>query len=83
MPTATQLVKFAVMGGRIVGVGNGDPSCHKSDRGGDRSLFNGYAQVLVQASREQGEIQITAQADGMASAKLTVMAACEQAILKK
>ena len=66
------LVKFAVTGGRIIGVGNGDPSCHESDKGSERSLFNGYAQVIVQATHEAGEIRLTAQADGLAPAEVTV-----------
>ncbi len=32
VPTAANLVNFEVTGGRIIGVGNGDPSCHEPDR---------------------------------------------------
>jgi beta-galactosidase len=39
-----------------------------------RSLFNGLAQVLVQASRQPGEIRLTAQAEGLAPAEGTVTA---------
>ncbi|HEY8995398.1 MAG TPA: beta-galactosidase GalA, partial [Lacunisphaera sp.] len=31
VPTAGNLVNFTVTGGRIIGVGNGDPSCHEAD----------------------------------------------------
>jgi len=31
VPTAGNLVNFTVTGGRIIGVGNGDPSCHEPD----------------------------------------------------
>ena len=72
VPTANMLVKFAVAGGRIIGVGNGDPSCHEPDKGSERSLFNGYAQVIVQATHEAGEIRLTAQADGLAPAEIVV-----------
>ncbi len=75
VPTANQLVNFTVTGGRIIGVGNGDPSCHEADQGSERSLFNGYAQVIVQATREPGEIRLIAQADGLTAAKAVV--ACE------
>jgi len=37
-----------------------------------RSLFNGLAQVMVQASRDAGEIKLTASADGLSSASATV-----------
>ena len=32
VPTAENLVNFEVTGGRIIGVGNGDPGCHEPDR---------------------------------------------------
>jgi beta-galactosidase len=32
VPTASNLVNFTVSGGRVLGVGNGDPSCHEADR---------------------------------------------------
>jgi beta-galactosidase len=72
VPTAGQLVKFEVSGGRIIGVGNGDPSCHEPDKGSERSLFNGYAQVIVQAGRTPGELRINAHADGLPTAAATV-----------
>ncbi len=69
--------------GKIIGVGNGDPNCHEPDtcvpdatldlRGSptrvrwSRSLFNGLAQILVQSTREPGEIKLTASADGLTS----------------
>jgi beta-galactosidase len=72
VPTANQLVKFEAVGGRIIGVGNGDPSCLESDKGSERSLFNGCAQVLVQAGRVPGEIRLSAHADGLATAEAVI-----------
>jgi hypothetical protein len=44
----------------IIGVGNGDPSSHEADKGEDsvaeRHLFNGHAQVIVQAGGEAGDV---------------------------
>jgi beta-galactosidase len=37
-----------------------------------RSLFNGLAQVIVQSSKDAGEIKLTASADGLQSASATV-----------
>ncbi len=71
VPTATNLVHFAIQGpGKIIGVGNGDPSCHEPDKylppsDWQRSAFNGYAQVLVQSTKIPGEIVLTASADGL------------------
>ena len=45
-------------------MGNGDPNCQESDKEPKRSLFNGLAQVIVQATKEPGEIQIEAHKDG-------------------
>ncbi len=61
VPTANQLVGFQVTGaGALIGVGNGDPNCQESDKGSKRSLFNGLAQIIVQAAKQPGEIQVTA-----------------------
>ncbi len=47
VPTAGNEVTFAVSGnGRLIGVGNGDPSCHEPDHGSRRSAFNGFAWPL-------------------------------------
>jgi beta-galactosidase len=72
VPTANQLVKFTVTGGRIIGVGNGDPSCHEPDKGSERSLFNGYAQVIVQATPRASEIRVTAKSEDLASAEVVI-----------
>ena len=37
-----------------------------------RSLFNGLAQIIVQSTRDAGEIKLTATADGLALATATV-----------
>jgi beta-galactosidase len=44
------------------------------DSAWSRSLFNGLAQVIVQASREAGDFKLTATADGLQSASVTVAA---------
>lgn len=70
-PTADNLVYLEVAGaGRLVGVGNGDPSSHESDKAPLRRLFNGLAMVLVQAGGAPGEMAIDARADGLAPARL-------------
>jgi beta-galactosidase len=61
MPTADSLIEFRVTGpGAIIGVGNGDPNCQESDKAPERSLFNGLAQVIVQAGKTPGSIAIEA-----------------------
>lgn len=70
VPDADNLIRFKVEGdAKIIGVGNGDPSCHEPDKCADglwqRSLFNGHAQVLVQAGSTPGMIKFEATAKGL------------------
>jgi beta-galactosidase len=61
LPTAGNMISFKITGeGALLGVGNGDPNCQESDKDPKRSLFNGLAQVIVQASRTPGTITIEA-----------------------
>jgi beta-galactosidase len=72
VPTANNRIGFKISGdGALIGVGNGDPNCQESDKQPSRSLFNGLAQVIVQASRRAGEIHIEAVKDGWDGPELT------------
>jgi beta-galactosidase len=72
VPTANNAIAFNVSGeGKLIGVGNGDPNCQESDKEPKRSLFNGLAQVIVQATRRPGEIHIEAVKDGWDGPELT------------
>jgi beta-galactosidase len=72
VPTADNLIGFNVAGaGKLIGVGNGDPNCQESDKEPKRSLFNGLAQVIVQASKQPGEILIEAVKEGRDGPALT------------
>jgi beta-galactosidase len=76
VPIATNLVNFTITGGAIIGVGNGDPSCHEADKGSSqRSVFNGYAQVIVQSTNQIGSIVLGATATGLTSTNVTIAAA--------
>src|SRR5579859_3969036 len=71
VPTAGNQIDFKVTGnGSLIGVGNGDPNCQESDKEPKRSLFNGLAQVIVQSTKDAGEIQIEAHKDGRGRADL-------------
>jgi beta-galactosidase len=80
VPTAGNLIGFKITGaGTLIGVGNGDPNCQQSDKEPKRSLFNGLAQVIVQAGKWPGEIHIEAAKEGwegpeLTGAKLTIKA---------
>ncbi|MEA1082782.1 beta-galactosidase GalA [Sphingomonas sp. CD22] len=78
VPTADLSTAFTVAGATIIGVGNGDPNSHESEKGdsptsGARSLFNGLAQVLVRAdAAARGKIVLRATAPGLKPARLTI-----------
>ena len=80
VPTANHKLRFKVSGaGTLIGVGNGDPNCLEGDKGPQRSLFNGLAQLIVQADKRGGPIVIEAVEDApfgvpLAPAKLLVRA---------
>lgn len=66
-------IRFSVTGpARILGVGNGDPNSHEPDKADRRRLYQGLAQVLVQSTREAGEITLLAESDGLVSARLVL-----------
>jgi beta-galactosidase len=68
-PLADDEVSFSVTGpGKILGVGNGDPSSHESDKVPHRKAFNGLCMVLVQTSGWSGVITLKAEARGLKSA---------------
>ncbi len=73
VPTAGDAVTFRVTGAaRLIGVGNGDPSCHESDKGETRSAFGGSCCAILQAGREAGEARVEASAPGLQGATLVL-----------
>ena len=73
VPTANLMARFTVAGATIIGVGNGDPTSHEPEKGNARSLFNGLAQVIIQADAGgRGKVTVRATADGLRPATLTI-----------
>ena len=71
VPTADTMISFKVSGeGSLIGLGNGDPNCQESDKAPKRSLFNGLAQVIVQASKTPGTITVEAYTENWPPPKL-------------
>jgi beta-galactosidase len=77
VPTADNKVGFAVSGpATVIGVGNGDPSCHEPDHATDRSAFNGLCMAIVQTRRgEAGAVSINVSSPGLQSATVAIDAA--------
>jgi beta-galactosidase len=80
VPDADQQIDFTLDGpGRIIGVGNGDPSSHEADArpdssGWGRRLFNGKCQVIVQSKGGAGKIVLRASSPGLARAEIRITA---------
>jgi beta-galactosidase len=72
IPTANNQVVFEISNNaKIIGVGNGDPNSHEAEKGNQRSIFNGLAQVIIQSNTDtEGEITLTASVEGMQSATI-------------
>ena len=69
VPDADNMIQFKIEGdGKIIGVGNGDPSSHEPDKCADgawqRSLFNGKCQVIIQSGTKPNMIKFEAKATG-------------------
>lgn len=85
VPTAANEITFTLNGpGKIIGVGNGDPSSHEPDqfleKDGSpapiwrRRLFNGLAQVILHSTGQPGEITLNAKAFGLTEAGVSITA---------
>lgn len=69
VPYADSHVDFYVEGsGALIGVGNGNPSSHESDKASSRRAFNGLALALLQAGADAGSITLKAISAGLQSA---------------
>ncbi|HBF34822.1 TPA: hypothetical protein DDW35_09700 [Candidatus Sumerlaeota bacterium] len=73
VPIADNKVTFTITGpGKLIGVGNGDPSCHEPDKGSSRPAFNGLAQAIVQTTAKSGKIEFKTEAPGLKAASVTL-----------
>jgi beta-galactosidase len=73
VPVADDEVTFEVSGaGRLIGVGNGDPSDHAPDKGMVRRAFNGLCVAIVQAGKTAGELRVEAGSPGLGSTSAVV-----------
>lgn len=73
VPTADPQITFRVEGnGGFLGTGNGNPGSHESDKLPVRRAFHGLCQVLVKAGMEEGEIKVTAAAEGIGTSICTI-----------
>jgi beta-galactosidase len=75
VPITDNVIEFRVSGaGKLIGVGNGDPTDHESDKGIVRKAFCGYCMALVQSAKTAGSIAVEAESPGLTSASVTIAA---------
>jgi beta-galactosidase len=73
VPVTDNEVTFRVSGqGKLIGVGNGDPTNQEPDKGTSRKAFSGLCMALVQSTKTAGSITVEATSPGLASATITV-----------
>jgi beta-galactosidase len=67
-PDAANRVTFQLNGpGEILGVSNGDPADHDTDKSNQRNAFHGHCIVVIEAGAQAGTIQLTASSPGLGS----------------
>ena len=73
VPDADNNVKFTVEGdGKLIGVDNGKQDDHQSYQDNNRDAFSGSLVAIVQSTKTAGEFTVTASADRLESAAVTV-----------
>jgi len=78
VPTASNQLSFHVSGpGRLIGMGNGDPSCHEPDKPdspaeGRRSAFNGLCVAMVQSLKTSGNVMVKASSQQLGSVSIAI-----------
>jgi beta-galactosidase len=76
VPTAGNLVRFDISGaGRLLGVGNGDPSNHESVKDPQCRLFNGRCMALIGAGTKAGRLRVRGRSDGLEESVVEVQLA--------
>ncbi|MFZ2656777.1 MAG: beta-galactosidase GalA [Victivallales bacterium] len=75
VPLADNEISFSIDGSAaFLGVGNGNPASHESDKIPRRRAFHGLCQLILQAGREPGKTVVHARSGGLRPACLEIMA---------
>jgi beta-galactosidase len=73
VPITDNLVTFNVAGaGKLIGVGNGDPTDQESDKGTSRKAFSGLCMAIAQSQKTAGSITVEASSPGLTPASATI-----------
>ncbi len=75
VPITDNLVTFKVIGsGKLIGVGNGDPTDQESDKGASRKAFSGRCMAIVQSTKLADSVTVEATSPGLTPAQVTIWA---------
>jgi beta-galactosidase len=81
VPTANNTITFAVTGpAKLGGTGNGDPACHTNDKDPARPAFHGKVLAVVLGGSTEGQVQVTASADGFDPVTVTIQQQAPQSV---
>ena len=73
VPIADNEMMFRLTGnGKVIGVGNGNPSSHEPDKANKRRAFNGLCMAIIQSTRDSGEIRLEVSSPGLEPATLAI-----------
>lgn len=74
-PNANNEISFSLKGnGKIVGVCSGDPVSHESYKGTKHTALNGKCLVVIQSGDKAEKLELTATANGLKAATITISA---------
>ncbi len=69
VPMAEHSVTVSCTGGKVLGMGNGDPNSHEADCSSQRSLFAGWCQAVLAPDTDTQTFAAVAVADGLEPAE--------------
>jgi beta-galactosidase len=73
VPVTSNKIAFNVTGaGKLIGLGNGDPTDQDPDKGVERKAFSGLCMAIVQSAKTGGAIAVVATSDDLPSATATI-----------
>jgi len=76
VPSADHLVRFTVEGaGRLLAVGNGNPTDHSSYQASERQAFHGLLLAMIQSTDQAGRVRVTAESEGLEPASIAITVA--------
>jgi len=79
VPLADNKIHFTLTGeGKILAVGNGDPSSYEPDHATERSAFNGLCMCIVQSAKTEGALTLQASSPGLEDGHVVIECAAAQ-----